>query len=232
VPWFMVDDKLHSHKKAVRAGVQAMGLWVLAGSWSADHLTDGFVPDFIAQRIDPDADMHAAELVTAGLWSVAEKGDDNGWAFHEWEGFQPTKEAVEEKRAAARERMARVRGNKKDGSQEVRANDEGTSRVVRLTPALPSPSQPNESARKRGSRIPEDFKVDDDMRQWAKDNDLGHLDLDAIAAEFVDYWISIPGTRGVKLNWTATWRNWLRRKSTDAPRKATAHRPANLPEGW
>lgn len=146
MPWFMVDDKLHSHKKAVRAGVQAMGLWVLAGSWSADHLTDGFVPDFIAQRIDPDADMHAAELVTAGLWSVAEKGDDNGWAFHEWEGFQPTKEAVEEKRAAARERMARVRGNKKDGSQEVRANKEGTSREVRLTPAQPSPAHNNSAA--------------------------------------------------------------------------------------
>lgn len=29
-------------------------------------------------------------------------------------------------------------------------------------------------------------------------------------AEFVDYWVAIPGHRGVKLNWSATWRNRVR----------------------
>lgn len=29
-------------------------------------------------------------------------------------------------------------------------------------------------------------------------------------AEFVDYWISIPGQRGTKLDWSATWRNRVR----------------------
>ena len=140
MPWFMVDDKLHSHRKAVRAGVQAMGLWVLAGSWAADHLSDGFIPDYMALRIDRDAEVHAAELVDAGLWSAAERGGERGWQFHEWDDFQPTKDAVEAKREAARERMARVRGNKRDGSREVPANEQGTSQPVRLTPAQPIPS--------------------------------------------------------------------------------------------
>jgi hypothetical protein len=233
MPWFMVDDKLHSHRKAVRAGVPAMGLWALAGSWSADHLTDGFIPDFIAQRIDADAALHATELVRAGLWTEAEKGDETGWQFHEWDSFQPTKEAVEEKRAAARERMARVRGNRKEGSQEVRANSERTSQEVRLTPALPSPSQPVETgARKRGTRIPEGFAVDDEMRRWATDSGLGHLDLQAITVEFVDYWVGVAGAKGVKLDWVATWRNWIRRKAQDAPRNVRPIRAAGLPEGW
>ena len=30
------------------------------------------------------------------------------------------------------------------------------------------------------------------------------------ADKFLDYWIAIPGQRGVKLNWKATWRNWVR----------------------
>lgn len=31
-------------------------------------------------------------------------------------------------------------------------------------------------------------------------------------AEFVDYWVGVPGQRGVKLDWLATWRNDVRRK--------------------
>lgn len=30
---------------------------------------------------------------------------------------------------------------------------------------------------------------------------------------FRDYWIAQPGAKGVKLDWTATWRNWIRRES-------------------
>lgn len=29
---------------------------------------------------------------------------------------------------------------------------------------------------------------------------------------FRDYWIAQPGVRGVKLDWDATWRNWVRRQ--------------------
>jgi hypothetical protein len=32
---------------------------------------------------------------------------------------------------------------------------------------------------------------------------------------FVDYWIAQPGQRGVKVDWEATWRNWMRRKQGD-----------------
>lgn len=30
--------------------------------------------------------------------------------------------------------------------------------------------------------------------------------------EHVDYWVAVPGQRGVKLDWLATWRNDVRRK--------------------
>ena len=29
---------------------------------------------------------------------------------------------------------------------------------------------------------------------------------------FRDYWIAQPGQKGVKTDWTATWRNWVRRQ--------------------
>ena len=40
--WAKVDDRLHAHIKATRAG-EAMALWVLALSWSVAYLTDGLV---------------------------------------------------------------------------------------------------------------------------------------------------------------------------------------------
>lgn len=48
--WFKADDKLHSHMKTITAGTHAMGLWILAGSWVADEMSDGFVPEGIAIR--------------------------------------------------------------------------------------------------------------------------------------------------------------------------------------
>jgi hypothetical protein len=31
-----------------------------------------------------------------------------------------------------------------------------------------------------------------------------------VAAEFRDYWAAVPGQKGVKLDWPATWRNRIR----------------------
>ena len=34
MPWFKVDDQFYGHKKRVKAGMEAVGLWVTCGSWS------------------------------------------------------------------------------------------------------------------------------------------------------------------------------------------------------
>lgn len=85
MPWFKVDDRLAMHPKVMRAGLAAMGLWVRAGSWSAQNLTDGHIPadllaSFGAKR------QHAEALVKAGLWDV----DPEGWRFHDWLDHQPS----------------------------------------------------------------------------------------------------------------------------------------------
>lgn len=100
--WFKVDDKLHDHRKTRAAGKAAMGVWVLAGSWSADNLTDGFIPATILPRWGTKAD--ATKLVKVGLWLVDEQDGESGWRFHDWEQAQPTraqKLAEREARAAA-----------------------------------------------------------------------------------------------------------------------------------
>lgn len=49
-----------------------------------------------------------------------------------------------------------------------------------------------------------------EMIAWGREN-FPHLDGDAITAEFVDYWRGVPGAKGTKTDWIATWRNQVRR---------------------
>lgn len=136
--WFKVDDKLHDHRKARAAGCAALGLWTLAGSWSADNLTDGFVPDSICARWDRAYVKLAERLVAVGLWTVAEQDGEQGWRFHQWstDGRQPTRAQIEKRRAAARERMAKLR----DGSREPEANGASSdTEVLEPVPSRPVP---------------------------------------------------------------------------------------------
>ena len=105
MPWFKVDDNLAFHRKTVAAGNAAMGLWVRAGSWSAAHLTDGFVPDHMITILGSPAQR--GKLVTSGLWIPV----DGGCQFHGWndKGRQPTSKSVMEDREKAAARQARHR---------------------------------------------------------------------------------------------------------------------------
>jgi hypothetical protein len=146
VTWFKVDDGLAFHAKVVQAGNPAMGLWVRAGSWCAQQLTDGFVPDHIVATLGSRA--QAKRLVEVGLWHR----EGAGYRFHQWDedGRQPTRAVVEKERAEARERMRKAREAKRAeaaGSTEVRANTERSSGDVRSTrpdPSRPDPSRPLE----------------------------------------------------------------------------------------
>ena len=109
MPWFKVDDKLHDHRKSRKAGKAAMGVWVLAGSWSMDNDTDGFVPADVLARWGTRAD--ASRLVSAGLWLTDEHEGEKGWRFHDWSRFQPSAAVTAAKRAAEHE--AGIRGNHK-----------------------------------------------------------------------------------------------------------------------
>jgi hypothetical protein len=66
--------------------------------------------------------------------------------------------------------------------------------------------------RTRGTRLPENW-----LPRGATIDKMGiELDVreDVLAWEhrrFVDYWLSAPGQKGVKLDWDRAWCNWMRR---------------------
>lgn len=54
------------------------------------------------------------------------------------------------------------------------------------------------SRAKRGTRLPPDWQPKE------------HLDRPEELEKFRDYWIAQPGMKGTKVDWDATWRNWIR----------------------
>lgn len=112
IPWFKVDDGFAVHPKALKAGNAACGLWVRAGSWSMQQLTDGFIPDHVLPTLG--AVKEAQRLVDAGLW---ERGV-SGYMFHEWDHRQPSREQIERDRAEAAERQRKAREKRRSQRDE------------------------------------------------------------------------------------------------------------------
>lgn len=63
----------------------------------------------------------------------------------------------------------------------------------------------------RGSRLPPDWKPDDVLSAWAK-KERPDLDIPLVVDMFRDYWVAASGSKGVKADWSATFRNWVRRQ--------------------
>ena len=67
---------------------------------------------------------------------------------------------------------------------------------------------------KRGTRLPADWQPSEAERRLAIEHGL---DLNRVLAEFRDYWVAIPGSKGLKLDWDATFRNRVRQLADRKP---------------
>ena len=83
---------------------------------------------------------------------------------------------------------------------------------VHPTPERGSPltiREPSENRQKnRGTRF-DLTSLPDDWQEFCRSKRPDLKPLDVFDA-FRDYWIAQPGSKGVKADWTATWRNWIR----------------------
>jgi uncharacterized protein YdaU (DUF1376 family) len=76
----------------------------------------------------------------------------------------------------------------------------------------------------RGTRLPADWKPSDDQIAFCK---AERPDLHPVATgdRFRDYWIAQPGSKGVKLDWDATWRNWVRAEKAGGAKQVSGAMP-------
>lgn len=65
------------------------------------------------------------------------------------------------------------------------------------------------------SRLPADWVPSNDDEDFLR-AERPDLLVDATASRFRDYWIAQPGVKGRKVDWPATWRNWVRNERSQA----------------
>ena len=70
-----------------------------------------------------------------------------------------------------------------------------------------------------GSRLPIDWVLPDDWAAWASQT-RKDLDPHETSRRFADYWHGVAGAKARKVDWLATWRNWVRAEKTQLPRQA------------
>jgi hypothetical protein len=201
VTWFKVDDKFHGSDPVKRIPreyrVAAIGLWTLAGSWSSDHLKDGYVPDHIIDDLGGSSDV-ADRLCAPGvkLWRKV-KG---GYRFNDWAKWQPTREQVEEKRLATAKRVAEHRAksaaNKGDGSGDVTRYKSG----VTPPPTRPDPTRPDLL---KAHPLPADWKPTDEHIKRARE---ARVDVKREAEQFR---LHAEANDRKAVRWNAAFSMWL-----------------------
>jgi hypothetical protein len=176
-------------------------------------------------RAPHEAAAFEQALIDAGF--VQREGDTIvvlGWAEQNasllaaWEngakGGRPPKQPKQNPRVTE----SKPTGNPAVTHGEPSANPDETdkSREEKNSPSL-------RSGETRAARLPKPFDLPDDWRQFCE-TERPDLDPDRVAAKFADHWHAKPGKAGTKLDWLATWRNWVREER--APVRPVAQRSA------
>jgi uncharacterized protein YdaU (DUF1376 family) len=91
---------------------------------------------------------------------------------------------------------------KQDDANAMRTHSEGNANHKPITNS-------------RGTRLSADFTIPDDWISEAMriKPQLSEAQIRYMADGFKDYWLSLSGAKGVKGDWLATWRNWVRREN-------------------
>lgn len=69
--------------------------------------------------------------------------------------------------------------------------------------------KPKESSAARGTRLTDGWKPSAEDQEFCR-KERPDLRWQDVAARFWDYWVAQPGPKGRKVDWSATWRNWVR----------------------
>ncbi|MFC9769308.1 hypothetical protein [Rhodococcus jostii] len=230
-PYITVTLDMPDHPKY--AGLNRAQKMLLIEGWihCAKYLTDGVMDIKVWNKFGTNRDR----ISLLDCESVATNSDGTSVLFVDYLEHQSSRSEVEAKRNQARSagqkggraKAAKASGTSSDplsetlapatdplsdpssGSvaeveieREVRRKEEKTS-----SSASPQKAKP---ASAKGTRLPADWTPSPDLVE-AMENECPGLNLRGEHLVFADYWHGVAGARGVKADWDATWRNWMRK---------------------
>jgi len=191
--WFRFYADAMRNPKVMRLSDKEFRLWVKLLALASEN--DGHIPAIsdlklmLNTRLD-HLSTGVERLIRGGLIDAL----DHGYEPHNWAKFQYKSDTSNER--VAKHRAAR--------NVTVTPPDTDTEADTEETTSVVSSAKP----RKRGCRLPDDW-TPAALPADCQPHDAGMIEREL--SRFRDYWIAKPGAQGVKLDWDATWRNWMRR---------------------
>lgn len=127
--------------------------------------------------------------------------------------IRPVNPATEGGESDDKEGVNDIHPNLPSNSPQDPPPSQGALPLEAAAPAVAASSPKGEPTdgddRKRGTRIPQPFHVTQEMVEWARER-CPDVDGRTETENFEDYWLGISGQRGLKRDWVATWRKWMR----------------------
>jgi len=182
--WFRLYDEVLDDPKVQKLSPEHFKIWINLLCLASKH--DGVLPDNESVSFALRMPFHETSgavtfLFQAGLFDRTKKGlVPHGWSKRQYKSDTST------------ERVKRFRQRYRNGEKTVTVTPPDTD-----TDTEQKQIQRQKQSIARGSRLPPD---------WTPEGDYDREELE----RFRDYWIAKAGKDGVKLDWQATWRNWLR----------------------
>ena len=124
--WLRVEGAFPYHHKVLTAGERlgpsgagrVLAVWLVGTTYSVEHLTDGHVPRSVL--MDRRYDRRPAEVLAAMVQARLLREVDGGYQFHDFHDYNPSGQAVKEKRERERARKRTARGLDADTSPSPR----------------------------------------------------------------------------------------------------------------
>jgi hypothetical protein len=208
-------------------------------------MTNGLLPRrFAIVRWDAEI-LHELSTNDTENPSLIERED--GWLIHDFAEHQTTKEEIEARRevrkAAGRKggiASAQARRNNSRSNTEAKAKQTSSKCSSKIKPEtetetylLTTDVVSRDAARKRATRLPTSFQPDPEAITTIRD-ERPDIDIDTEHKKFIDYWAAKAGRDATKVDWNATWRNWMRNART--PTNANTRTPHGTTDdkvaGW
>ena len=156
----------------------------------------------VARQIGMRDQEKEVEFVLTCFFSLTDKGWIHTRADREIQHFHSKIEQASKAGKASAER--RLNGRSTERSTDVQPTNNQEPITNNHKPVIKT---------QRGTRLPTDFVLPNDWIAFCQ-QERQDLNPHKVFDGFKDFWISKPGAGGVKLDWTATWRNWVRSQSS------------------
>lgn len=217
--WFKVDDSFGTSPKVMtiprRIRMQCLGLWVTAGTWSAQHLTDGRIPDHMIEEWGAEV-SHGDALVASGLW----ERDTESYVFHDWADYQPTRVDTLANREKERRRKEdwRLRNRENTGQSPAGTHSREDNPSEHPDPTRPDPTRPLKEAslpgeaKRKETRLPKDWAPTAEHIKRAKEKNLD------LADEVENFRLHAETHDRHAASWNGAFTTWLKKAK---PRNVT-----------